>query len=160
MLGKTRFLMGPLRMAAVLVLAFLSAGCGSVPKGTVSGKVLYQGKPLTAGGTVTFIPEQGGAFSAVINKDGSYNVAGIPLGAVKIAVVPDPAASRGNIGMQVPSDRVPEGVDLSQTSLASMANRGRRPPPPPIPGKYANPDQSGLTYTVKSGRQTYDIELK
>ncbi len=52
---------------------------------------------------------------------------------------------------------------------------GRKPPPGakmdepatptitgtyvPIPEKYRSPDESGLKYTVKTGSQTYDIDL-
>jgi hemoglobin len=31
---------------------------------------------------------------------------------------------------------------------------------PQVPAKYSDPDKSGLTYTVKEGRQTFDIDLK
>ena len=30
----------------------------------------------------------------------------------------------------------------------------------PIPAKYGSADQSGLTYTVKPGPNTYNIELQ
>ncbi|HTU18415.1 MAG TPA: hypothetical protein VMG10_10180, partial [Gemmataceae bacterium] len=30
----------------------------------------------------------------------------------------------------------------------------------PIPSQYADPDKSGLTYTVKPGKQPYDIKLQ
>jgi len=33
--------------------------------------------------------------------------------------------------------------------------------PVPVPGKYSNPDSSGLTYTVTADKtQTHDIDLK
>lgn len=160
MFAKAPILTWSLRLAAVIVLASFAAGCGGGSKGTISGRVLYQGKPFALGGIVTFVPEHGGAFNATIDREGNYSVAGIPPGAVKIAVSPDPVAGRGNNGIEVPSDMKPEGVDLSQTSLGSRPNQGGRLAPPPLPAKYANPDESGLTYTVESGRQSHDIDLK
>jgi hypothetical protein len=127
------------------------------PYAEVSGTVLYKNKPLP-GGEVTFVNEGGFTGSATIGEDGKYTVKA-PTGPVKIA------------------------VDNAMLNTAgAMSGRGRGPAPPanqprlkrpdseppkkmpgrfvPIPQKYYNPEESGLTYTVTSGSQTFDIKLE
>lgn len=104
-----------------LGLLALMTGCAqsahSVDHVDVSGKVLFQGKPLP-GGRVNFITVKGAfASSGAIDKDGHYQL-DAPVGDVQICV-------------------------MNET----------------IPPQYADPQTSGLTYTVKPGPQTYDIEL-
>jgi hypothetical protein len=159
MFGKTRFLAWP-RVVLGLALVPMFAGCGS--KGTVSGKVLYQGKPLP-GGTVTFLQEQG-AFHSVIHEDGSYRVTGVSPGLATITVSsPDPP--------------IPQPRTLSMEKMAEKATSRKIEIPPEvakhmgdpeagkrrymaIPSKYKDEKKSGLSYTVKSGSQNYDIDLE
>src|SRR5947209_4541327 len=75
---------------AVAALSFLLlAGCGG--KGDVSGRITYKGEPIPWG-RVTFVCEGGDkpALSSRI-RNGSYTVAGCPVGAVKISVESLPA---------------------------------------------------------------------
>jgi hypothetical protein len=50
------------------------------------------------------------------------------------------------------------------SSTASTAAAAKKKPPEPkyvkIPETYADPDKSGLTYTVKSGKNVHDIEMQ
>jgi len=142
-----------LRRGWPVMLLLLAAGCSS--KGTISGKVTYQGKPLTAG-TVTFVPEQGGgAFMGYI-REGQYKVEDVPPGSAKIAVS-TPVASNRFIGkMQPPPEVLKSAVrDMPSADAAKQAV----PEAVPIPSRFENPDTSGLTYTVKSGGQVHDIDL-
>ncbi len=125
---------------ALLVLA--AGGCGK-STGTISGKVLYQGKPLP-GGYVNFTSE--GAIPATktssIQEDGSYSVSGMPVGPAKISV-----------------------QGLAARRLAALPGQGEKDSQPQqkevfVPPQYGNTDTSGLKYEVKSGKQPYDIELK
>src|SRR5262249_6589283 len=76
----------------VLVLAALSAGCVKVsggaatggPTARVSGRVIYQGTPLPAGG-VRFTSADGSRSEfTMIRPGGSYSLARAPVGPVKV----------------------------------------------------------------------------
>ena len=124
------------RILAAAALA-LAVGCGSgKPTGKVSGTVLLQGKPLTRG-TVNFLmKEKGIGAEAPIDATGKYAFA-TPLEAGTYAVSVTPP----------PPEPVPPG-----TRPAKVAAE--------IPAKFREPTSSGLTFTVKSGANTYDIVLE
>jgi hypothetical protein len=139
------------RPAIAAALLALAAGCGG--RGDVSGKVTYKGKPLVWG-TVQFEGSDGMLKQGNINSDGSYAVQGVKTGEAKVAV----------------SSVNPNSSDF-QPRLADDRQRleeGRAPASPrsqvkgwfPIPEKYDTPHKSGLTYPIKSGDNTIDIELK
>jgi hypothetical protein len=143
------------RFGVVLLAALLGTGCGG-GKGEVSGTVTYQGKPLPLG-TVTFMGTDNQSVGAAAITEGKYAMAKVPAGPVKIIVAvppysedPRPRRQRKHFGKEPPKD-----VPASQAA-----------PPPKfaprfvIPEKYANPDQSGLTYTVQPGNQMHNIELE
>jgi len=148
---------GILRSYGWLMLLVVSAGCSS--KGTVSGKVTYQGKPVPAG-TVIFVPLAGeGNFTANISN-GAYRVEGLPLGPVKISVsTPVNAASmKGLISkMQPPPEmmqKLAPGKSAEGSAPSSQDTQGVL-----IPARFQDPEKSGLTYTVKGGSQVYDIDI-
>ncbi|MGH7170553.1 MAG: carboxypeptidase-like regulatory domain-containing protein [Gemmataceae bacterium] len=128
----------------------LILGC-SGGKGTVSGKVTYQDKPLP-GGFITFIRDAGGSYFAKIDKDGIYRVPNIPSGPTIICVrALEPP--RHPEGMIPPSEIVKRGKD----ALKSPATSGSYVL---IPAKYGDAEKSGLTLDVKGGSQEYNIPLK
>jgi len=144
----------------VLVALVGMVGCGG-GKGTVSGQVKLDGKPLK-GGRVTFVssPTQpGGIGSTEINADGSYTVSSLPAGKYKISV--DTAymnpAGKGNLPTKynAPGGQKSPYAPSSGPSPEELAKRFVM-----IPDHYADPDRSKLEYEVKSGNQTKDIELK
>jgi hypothetical protein len=127
------------------------AGCGSsrAPQhAEVSGKVLFQGKPLP-GGQITFVALKGG-FPAVgtIDENGDYQVKA-PLGEVEISVT--------NRMLQ------PRGAAAGGASRLAKAQAGENQPVKgryvQLPPQYEDPHASGLKYTVKRGPQTHDVEL-
>jgi hypothetical protein len=133
----------------------LAAGCGG--KGVVSGKVLYQGKPVR-GGSVSFLLEQGGVMSSPIEDDGSYTIPSVPPGNVKITV--ETESFRPSIMQRDASGGAPafmkKYIQEKDPQLAEQrAKRYVR-----IPPQYSDPDKSNLTYEVKSGKQEHDIDLK
>jgi hypothetical protein len=131
----------------VLLLLPLATSCGGQAKGTVSGKVTYQGKPLPSG-IVTFVPETGAPQYADIQKDGTYNMTSAPLGSVKIGV-------QVKSGQEVlASGGMPRNPKDYGKLRSAMSESGNFPP------KYSDPNQSELTYTVTKGTQQHDIELK
>jgi hypothetical protein len=134
------------------VLLFLLAGCSS--KGTVTGKITYQGKPLPVG-TVVFVPEQGGQAITSDIRDGEYKIVKISPGPVKIAIdTPAPSGQSNQFIQQMMQKQASFGKSSEESNKPDQA-----PKPVPVPKKYHDPDTSGLRYTVKGGSQVYDIDL-
>jgi hypothetical protein len=125
--------------AAALVLV---AGCGG-RTGDLAGKVTFKDKALHQG-TVSVAAADGSILNAVIQDDGSYSLAGVPVGEAKVGVnSPDPRSVK----------------------VAQRKKDEKAPPPDtskwfPIPEKYADTRQSGLTTDVKPGKNPFDIDLK
>jgi hypothetical protein len=72
-----RCLTGVLLLAALVLTA---TGCKKEkPTASVSGKVTYNGKPLT-GGNVNFVSSSGSAAQSVLGANGEYSIEG-PLDA-------------------------------------------------------------------------------
>ena len=143
------------------LLVLVPLGCSG--KGNLSGKVTYRGQPLK-GGLVSFLPEEAGkeVKTSAIHEDGSYSVTGVPAGPVRITVdtkpalpgpTPEQMARRG-------SRAAAAAAAFAQDPNAESKTGGGKGHYVRIPEKYANPDQSGLTYRVKSGSQPFDIDLQ
>jgi hypothetical protein len=139
----------------ILLFCLLFTGCSS--QGTISGQITYQGKPVPEG-TVVMVPAEGQAVTGII-KDGHYEVKGIVKGMVKIAVQTTESAAVNRSVQRIPKGMGPPkelGLDpaiydpSAQRQVKSMR----------IPEKYRDPEQSGLTYTVKGGKQEFNIDLK
>jgi hypothetical protein len=153
-----------LQIGLVVPIGLLAAGCGS--KGDVSGKVLYNGKPLT-GGVVTFIPASGkGAYNSNIKEDGSYSMTKVPTGKAKITV--KSVAPGGTLSPM--EKRIAEGMkgfkkdQLSPEAIEKMPGHDKAGSGSgkfvAIPAHYSDPDKSGVEYEVTSGKQDHNIELK
>jgi hypothetical protein len=136
-----------------LLALVLAAGCGK-PTGSVAGKVFYKGQPLK-GGTVVFVTVDGKTGGrSDIAEDGSYSIADVPLGDVRITVEtksqkPNPMQARA--GAAMPKDIPPEAAGFKGN------NKGDRYIP--IPDKYSEIESSQLIYTVIAGKQDHPIEL-
>lgn len=131
-------------VVASVSLALVPLGCGGggPEMASVSGKVTYKGQPVPKG-TITFASKAGGRnATGQIGSDGSYTLQtenpgdGAQLGEYNVAV----AAKEEVILDYIPPKPVP--------------------PKYLAPQKYENPQSSGLTATVKSGRNTFDFDLK
>jgi hypothetical protein len=129
---------------ALAFLTLAAVGCGG--RGDMSGKVTYKGKPLVFG-TVQFEASDKTIKQANIEKDGSYSIPGVPVGDAKVAVSSDNPQS---------------------SAFQPLQREGMPPPKPlpevkgwfPIPPEYQDLSKPKLTYTVKRGKNTYDIDLK
>jgi hypothetical protein len=127
-----------------LAVVLAVAGCGA-ETGTVSGKVTFNGRPLTFG-MVAFVSADGRVASCSIEPDGSYKIDKILVGPAKISVQSlPPPPQMTPLG--------PDGQPLPQV-------REKAKEYVPIPDHYKEPQQSGLAYTVEPGAQMHDIELK
>jgi hypothetical protein len=116
----------------------LAAGCGR-PMGDVSGTVTFRGEPLALG-TIAFINLDGSVAQGNI-EDGLYRIAKVPVGAAKITVSAHPSPIPPNM--------------LANVQAAPAYHKKFVP----IPERYQDADQSGLTYTVVRGKQTHDVPL-
>ena len=124
---------------AISLLVLSGVGCGG--KATVTGQVTYRGNPLPSGSVNFFDAHQNIVGTATI-ANGSYSIANVPPGSVKISVTTP---------LVPPTDRRhPPPKDMPGGQLA---------PSMPIPLKYGNPEQSGLAYEVQPGKQEHKIEL-
>jgi hypothetical protein len=129
--------------APFVVIALLTLVVGCAGRGDISGKVTYKGKALVFG-TVQMEAADKTFKQANIEPDGSFSIPGVPVGEAHVAVSSANPQS---------SDFVPlhAGPRLKAKAVTGWF---------PIPGEYADLTKSPLTYTVKRGPNTYDIELK
>lgn len=151
-------MMRMLQLMAVSGLVF-SAGCGA-KVATVSGKVTFQGKPIVYG-TVSIMGPDGIAQSGAIEPDGSFTVRGVGIGEGKVAVT-----------SFKPPDGTAGGKAKGGGRDAGAGDDERKPAQPdaavspeviknwfPIPAKYGDHKQSGLTVPVGDGKPV-TIDLK
>jgi len=149
----------------IVLLAILTVlGCAG-RRSEVSGTVTYQGKPLEIG-TVTFLDNNKLVLGSGAISDGKYSIAKLPSGPVKIVVTTPPQIPANVRARSAPAGKtLPKGKQmaeekhLSPEELNALPRGGRLPPHVIIPEKYANPDESGLSYTVRPGNQEHNIEL-
>ncbi len=141
------------RSAFTALLWFGVVGCAA-STGDVSGVVKYKGQPLKLG-QVVFSPESGSVMAVEIGPDGRYSLAGVPVGTARVGVwAIDPGMTK-------------HFRDVSRDGKATRGGEeggGKSPRSNPtkfhlIPEKYGDPSGSGLTFLVKSGANTFDIEL-
>jgi hypothetical protein len=133
-------------------LLTLLVGCKSNPHSVehaeVSGKVVFQGKPLP-GGRVTFVAVQGGfASSGNIDENGNYQLSS-PVGDVEIGVDNTMLQRQRGKPANLPHLKEP-GAEEAKPLKGKWVD---------IPASYADPHTSGLKFTVKPETQTHDIEL-
>jgi|YelNatPaOPRAMG01_1025707.scaffolds.fasta_scaffold179848_1 hypothetical protein len=143
-------------------LLALIGGCGKNPKSVehaeVTGKVLYEGKPLP-GGQVTFVTVNGGFVSSGhIDQNGNYRISA-PVGEVIIGVDNSMLQPGGGGGKGKGGGNAPKGGAVHPNRPDSESENPIKGRWVNIPLTYADPQQSGLKYTVKPGPQTYDIKL-
>lgn len=169
---------------SLLGLLFLVPACGP-RSGSLSGKITYKGEPLK-GGTITFLGPY--TYSAEIKLDGSYEITKMYSGSYRVGVETESvkvasegsgpygsSAFKGPPGMKLPT----KGSQLPKEATSPPAEKlpvdpgafgYSQPKPNPdydpskryvaIPKKYANPNESGLTYDFPGGVQTYNLDLK
>jgi hypothetical protein len=133
------------------VFCLLPAGCGS-PKYprtvSISGKVTWQGKPLTAG-SVAFIPANAGGSQPSRSAGGEIG----PDGVYRLS------SFRSGDGVMPGQYRVTVESYISQPTHAESD----KPYVWRIPRHYGKPAESGLTFIIPadaSGHLVFDIDLK
>jgi hypothetical protein len=140
---------------ATLAAWVFAVGCDG-PKGTVTGSVKYKDQ-VVKGGTVTFVGADGkGGGSSPIAEDGTYTITDVPVGDMKIAVETvsmKPSGMDKGHQYKPPKEAPPEAA-------GGMPGGKAKDRFVPIPDSYSDVHTSGLTYTVKPGKQDYPIVLK
>jgi hypothetical protein len=139
--------------AAVGVVVLAAAGCGG---GTadVAGKVTYQGKPVVFG-TVLVIGSDGVPKAGAIQKDGTYRVSGVKLGAAKVTVSSPPPPGSRKAAPREGRDAADDERRVADEPVDPELVKSWFP----LPERYADPAKSDLTTDVKPG-QPFDIDLK
>jgi hypothetical protein len=136
-------------VALLVSVSLATAGCGG--KGDVTGKVSYNGQPLPYG-NVQFQSANGSVHIGDIQPDGTYTIKGVPTGSVKISVTcMDPAGVEFAKQMSAAS-KDPSNAKAKPTGKLEDFNK--------IPGQYNDFSTSELTFDIKSGTQTHNIDLK
>jgi hypothetical protein len=124
--------------------------------------VTYRGRPIVCG-SVLLVGDGCPARSGLIDSAGQYTVKGVPVGQVRAAVISlDPARPSGKV--------LPNNLDRGKSKPAPKydpKDRGNWAEPDvdrskwfPLPARYGDHDQSGVTTTLRRGDNTFDIELK
>jgi hypothetical protein len=140
---------------ALGLLAGLSllAGCGggggldSGAKNEVNGKVTLGDKPV--GGQVVFVYPDGKEAISPIAADGSYLMPDPPTGLAKVYIKP--------LGGAGGPKGVPKGVPKGAPEMPAEGPGGPAGVAPPR--KYQSVATSGLSFEVKTGKQTFNIPL-
>ena len=138
-------------------------GCGPDYKsrGVVRGKVTVGKKALTTG-TVVFYSKSGITAAGTIDPDGNYEINDAPLGEclVTVTVQALPTDPMVRARLKSGSLKLPEGPKDPTKPAPDLPSAPRVPKEVvPIDIKYSSPGNSGLSFTVKKGEQTYNIEL-
>lgn len=134
----------------VAFAAVFASGCGS-ETATVTGRVTYQGRPVTNGSVIVYCSDKQ-IVRGNIGPDGAYTIPNVPRGTLAVTVQTHA--------------RIPAGLKMQQNLPPSSG--GPVPPTAPaddttrvfVPARYALPEESGLSVVVDRGPVTYDINLK
>jgi hypothetical protein len=115
---------------------------------SLAGSVRY-GDAKVPMAEIMVLGEKGQALGQ-IDDDGRYRVENVPLGEVKIGV--NTEAVRGQmISLQMAQAYKGPG--------SKGSGRAPRPPFVSLPAKYFDPDTSGVTTTIKKGKNELDIVI-
>jgi len=149
--------------SALAASCILLGGCGPDLKahGVVKGKVTRGGKPLTSG-TVMFFGKDGVTGSGTIEPDGTYEVKDAPVGECQVTVRVDTLPMDPSVRARLKGGgtKMPEGPRDPSKASPDLPSAPRVPKEiVPIDAKYSKPETSGLSFTVKKGEQTYNIDL-
>lgn len=136
------------RTVGLLALVALAAGgCGGGSKDegvTVTGRVTLNGDPLPKAQVVFEIPNSTEQRIGGVGEDGRYEVKGVPVGKVRVAV----------------RTSFLQGQAMADRNFATKAGaKAERASVVMVPARYENPGTANLEFTVEPGKPL-DIELK
>lgn len=137
-----------LGVAIVVIAAFFHG----TPMANVTGRVTYQGRPVIWG-SVVIAGKDGRTAAGPIKPDGTFAVTGAPTDAVSVAVV-----SRDPL-LQTWATNIKESRNRP-TAKAFSASPVDRKKWFPLPAKYEDPENSGVTAKLKSGDNEFNVDLQ
>jgi hypothetical protein len=146
-----------LRISCFLLLVssiFVATGCTGPKKAEVSGMVKIGEEPVTSG-TVTFHGENKAIRTTQLTPEGKYKIADAVPGPNTITVK---AVDFGKF-MTKKNTAPPKGIGVTAPPSGMPETGGLTGKFVPVPAKYEDPTTSGLSYTVKEGKQEHDIIL-
>jgi hypothetical protein len=155
------------RLGILLFAPLALAGCG---EGTaeLTGQVRLEGRPLSRG-TVTAFTADGRIFPALIDRSGHYQITGLPVGPVRLAVSTHPPIPPSfGLPQQLPPSQDAPRLEGPFGDPAEVVGPANRPDPetgfpsgPSLPEHYNHPEQSGLAYRIPGpGTHVYDLHLR
>lgn len=134
-------------LLVLFALLASAAGCGGADRAETapaSGVVLQDGNPV-AGASVTLFPKEGGrSANGLTDENGRFVLTTYDQGDGAIPGEHQVAITAANA--EVP-EVIPDDYDYAKAGKSSAS----------VPPKYSDPDNSGLTATIKSGQEN---ELK
>jgi hypothetical protein len=136
-------------------------GCKSTKKTTLTGKVSYNGKPVT-GGDITLFPtdDKANPVSINISPSGTYEFFGPPIGDMKVTISTDSLRNQQGGAYQMPqgmNQKPPEGKD--ENKFSDVMSGTNMPKYVPIPQIYNDKKTTPLTVTINPGANTKDFDL-
>ena len=136
---------------SLFLLFSVMVGCHS-NTAEVSGKVTYQNKPVNTGMIMFLIKGHSKPFYATIEKGGTYSIKGIPIGDAIVTVSSSNphAHNRNKERKALLGKALPRKVQQTSQAIDNWF---------PIPEKYNDVNASGLTVTIETGVNTFDIPL-
>jgi hypothetical protein len=149
-------------LIAMVLLALV--GCSREwPTSEVQGVVTYKGEPVPLGMITFMAADDSGRADTASIMDGNYTLPRAPVGNVTIQI----SGSGGTVAGASPANakrKLTKGqIKLAESMGAKIGSNSSetqpKRPPFKLPTKYANASTSGLTYEVRPGDQTYDIDL-
>lgn len=138
------------KVGGVLVLALTVAllGCSKPKKASISGKV-YVGDKVVTAGDIRFHGEDNKSAGSVIQGDGSYSIASVPIGACKITIHPALMSS---------GTAPPKGTPVIGDSTGGVPPNPAKCPP--IPSRYQKLETTDLTFTVQPDKNSHEVKMK
>jgi hypothetical protein len=141
-----------------MLLVSVLVGCGgrgdgySGPRGTVSGTVTVDGKPLQKGCQVIFIASVGHTAAGVIDEAGKYTL---------VYSDGDVPAVEYQVQLTSPISTATQQADPAEMAqkMKLSAKAGGAANEAPFPAKYGSTSSSTMSFTVKEGPNTADFAL-
>jgi hypothetical protein len=141
----------PLFLLCSAVLIALP-GCSGERTAKLSGKVTYNNKPVP-GGQVVFANEDNTKVTeADIQPDGTYSSTQVPLGKVRVGVMPAhkglAASIPKGVKSKMPPDKHPE--EYEKKGGTEYVD---------IPEQFRDPSTSGINVTVDGSDKVFNIDI-
>lgn len=141
-------------LAALAVFTTLGCGSGGVKTYPVKGKVMYKGKPMVGGGSISLQPlsnQEGAAAGGTIDKEGNF---------VLKTYTDGDGSMPGDFRVLIYQHVFSEGAITKDGEPPSKATADV-PVADRIPDSYKNPLESPLTLTVKpEPQENVVLEIK